>query len=123
MQKLIISIFFIFFIQTASTQPIAYSEQERVLFEQIRCLVCQNQSLADSQAPLAVDLKREISLLVNDGYDDNQIFQYLTDRYGDFVLYKPRFTAVTFLLWSGPFIMLLIAFFVFIRILRQSAKG
>ena len=110
MQKLIISIFFIFFIQTASTQPIAYSEQERVLFEQIRCLVCQNQSLADSQAPLAVDLKREISLLVNDGYDDNQIFQYLTDRYGDFVLYKPRFTAVTFLLWSGPFIMLLIAF-------------
>jgi cytochrome c-type biogenesis protein CcmH len=107
---------------TVYSQYVIESDRERDLLQEIRCLVCQNQSLADSQAPLAIDLKREVRLLINAGYENEEIFTYLTDRYGDFVLYKPRLSAVTFLLWAGPFLMLFIATLALIRILRQSAR-
>jgi cytochrome c-type biogenesis protein CcmH len=72
----------------------------------LRCLVCQNQTLADSNADLAVDLKRQIETLLAQGQSDNQIRDYMVARYGDFVLYRPPLQGNTLLLWIGPFAML-----------------
>jgi len=85
----------------------AEEQRFRELSAELRCLVCQNQSLDDSSAPLAQDLRNEVLLLMRDGNSDEQIRQYLVDRYGDFVLYRPRFTAATLLLWLGPVLLLL----------------
>jgi cytochrome c-type biogenesis protein CcmH len=76
------------------------------LEEEVRCLVCQNQSLADSNAPLAQDLRREVRTLAAAGKSDGEIKDFLVARYGDFVLYDPPFKRSTWLLWFGPFILL-----------------
>jgi len=84
-------------------------EQEqriRRLEEKLRCLVCQNQTLADSNAELAEDLRRQVRDQVDQGRSDEQIVDYLVQRYGDFVLYDPPFKASTALLWAGPFVLL-----------------
>jgi len=74
--------------------------------QQMRCLVCQNETLADSRADLAVDLRREVREQMKAGKSDEQITAFLTDRYGDFVLYRPPLKASTYLLWFGPFVLL-----------------
>lgn len=76
------------------------------LAEDLRCLVCQNESLAGSHAELAEDLRREIRTQMKAGRDDKQVIAYLTERYGDFVLYRPPFKPVTWLLWLGPVLFL-----------------
>jgi cytochrome c-type biogenesis protein CcmH len=76
--------------------------------EELRCLVCQNESLAGSHAELAEDLRREIREQMKAGKNDKEVIEYLTTRYGDFVLYEPPFKPVTYLLWLGPFLFLLI---------------
>jgi cytochrome c-type biogenesis protein CcmH len=81
----------------------AQSERVRKLYSEIRCLVCQNQSLADSAADLAVDLRHEVQLQIARGSSDTQIKRWLVDRYGDFVLYRPPLQPSTALLWAGPF--------------------
>lgn len=78
------------------------------LSEELRCLVCQNQSLADSNAGLAVDLRREIRVMIVEGKKDKEIVDFLVQRYGDFVLYRPPVKSTTALLWFGPFVLLLI---------------
>lgn len=77
------------------------------LAKELRCLVCQNETLADSHAPLALDLRREVREKMRQGLSDAQIKTYLTQRYGDFVLYRPPVKSATWLLWFGPFILLL----------------
>ena len=77
----------------------------KVLAEELRCLVCQNQTIADSNAPLAVDLRTQIRTQIAPGASDDQIRDYMVQRYGDFVLYKPPFKAATALLWVGPFVL------------------
>jgi cytochrome c-type biogenesis protein CcmH len=72
----------------------------------LRCLVCQNESLAGSHAELAEDLRKEIRAQMKAGKDDKQVIEYLTERYGDFVLYRPPFKPVTYLLWLGPLLFL-----------------
>ena len=84
----------------------ASSERLKRLSEELRCLVCQNQTLADSNADLAVDLKRQIETLLAQGQSDSQILDYMVARYGDFVLYRPPLQSNTWLLWFGPFAML-----------------
>ncbi|MBW8305649.1 MAG: hypothetical protein B7X93_12305 [Hydrogenophilales bacterium 17-61-9] len=82
-------------------------EQRMVkLAEDLRCLVCQNESLAGSHAELAEDLRREIRAQMKAGKDDKQVIAYLTERYGDFVLYRPPFKPLTWLLWLGPVLFL-----------------
>jgi len=81
----------------------AQTERLRRLYSEIRCLVCQNQSLADSAADLAVDLRHEVQLQIAQGSSDTQIKRWLVDRYGDFVLYRPPLQPSTALLWAGPF--------------------
>jgi len=77
-----------------------------VLAEKLRCLVCQNESLASSHSELAEDLRREVREQMTKGMDDDEIIDYLVERYGDFVLYDPRVKSSTFLLWFGPFLLL-----------------
>ena len=73
---------------------------------ELRCLVCQNQTLADSNAPLAEDLRREVREMITKGMSDREIIDFLVQRYGDFVLYRPPWKATTTLLWLGPFLLL-----------------
>lgn len=89
---------------------------------QLRCLVCQNQTIADSQADLAVDLRREVRELLTQGKSDRQIVDYMTARYGDFVLYRPPFKATTVLLWLGPSLMLVIGIGVLVAVLRRRSR-
>jgi cytochrome c-type biogenesis protein CcmH len=81
-------------------------QRMNVLAEDLRCLVCQNESLAGSRAELAEDLRKEIRAQMKAGKNDAEVIEYLTDRYGDFVLYRPPFKPVTWLLWLGPVIFL-----------------
>jgi cytochrome c-type biogenesis protein CcmH len=92
------------------------------LFEELRCLVCQNQTLADSSAPLAEDLRREVRELAQQGKTDTEIKQYLVARYGDFVLYKPPVKPTTWLLWFGPFAFLLGGGLVWFVVLRRRGR-
>jgi cytochrome c-type biogenesis protein CcmH len=82
-------------------------QRMKVLTEQLRCLVCQNETLADSRADLAEDLRQQIREQMKAGKSDQEIIAFLTDRYGDFVLYKPPVKRTTYLLWFGPFILLI----------------
>jgi cytochrome c-type biogenesis protein CcmH len=77
------------------------------LSEELRCLVCQNESLASSRAELADDLRREVRSLLSEGKSDQQVKSFLVERYGDFVLYRPELKPMTWLLWFGPFVLLL----------------
>lgn len=88
--------------------PLDAAQQERMreLSHELRCLVCQNQTLADSSAELAGDLRNQVHELILDGRTDNQIKAYLVDRYGEFVLYRPPVQSNTALLWGGPFALL-----------------
>ena len=90
----------------------------RLLINEIRCLVCQNQSIADSNAPLAADLRREVREMITEGSTDKEITTFLVARYGDFVLYRPPFNARTWVLWGAPVLFLGVGFLVFTRILR-----
>jgi cytochrome c-type biogenesis protein CcmH len=78
----------------------------RTLVEELRCPKCQNQNIADSDAPIAMDLRREIFRMLGEGQSNTQIIDYLVDRYGDFVRYRPPVNARTWLLWYGPWLML-----------------
>lgn len=92
------------------------------LAEDLRCLVCQNESLAGSRAELAEDLRREIRTQMKAGKSDAEVIEYLTTRYGDFVLYRPPFKPVTYLLWLGPFIFLAIGGAVWTVTLRRRRR-
>jgi cytochrome c-type biogenesis protein CcmH len=89
------------------------------LAEQLRCLVCQNQSIAESNAELAVDLRRQINEQIAQGRSDGEIVDFMVQRYGEFVLYRPPFKAVTLLLWLGPGLMLATGLAVLIYNLRR----
>ncbi|MFT4101326.1 MAG: cytochrome c-type biogenesis protein CcmH [Burkholderiaceae bacterium] len=89
------------------------------LSEELRCLVCQNQTLADSNAELAVDLRNQVKAMIEQGQSDEQIKTYLVDRYGQFVLYKPPVQRSTWLLWGGPFALLLIGLLIWSRVGRR----
>lgn len=92
------------------------------LIAEIRCLVCQNQSLSDSDAELAHDLRKEVYDLMNQGQSDTQIVDFLVARYGDFVLYNPPVKRSTWLLWFGPFVLLALGLLMLLRTLGQRRK-
>jgi len=93
----------------------------KALGEELRCLVCQNQTIADSNASLAVDLRREARALIKQGKSDAEVVDYMTARYGDFVLYRPPMRATTLLLWFGPALMLAVVFLAAYGIARGTA--
>jgi cytochrome c-type biogenesis protein CcmH len=101
--------------------PDAKVEQRlKSLAEELRCLVCQNQTIADSNAPLALDLRNQIRSQVAQGRSDDQIRAYMVDRYGDFVLYRPPLKAATIALWLGPFLLLAVGAAAFVFIVRRK---
>jgi cytochrome c-type biogenesis protein CcmH len=89
------------------------------LSKDLRCLVCQNQTLAESNAPLAADLRNEIKEQVAAGKSDREVIDFLVQRYGDFVLYRPPFKAITVALWLGPFVFLLGGLYFLVRFVRR----
>jgi cytochrome c-type biogenesis protein CcmH len=101
----------------------ATEQRIRNLSGKLRCLVCQNQTLADSPAELAVDLRRQLHEQVKAGRSDEQILDFMVQRYGDFVLYEPPFKASTALLWVGPFALLAGAAAALVAILRRRRSA
>ncbi len=100
-------------------------EQEatyKELIDELRCLVCQNQNLADSNAELAQDLRRETYEMVKGGADKQDVIDFMVQRYGDFVLYRPPLKRSTVLLWTGPFIILGIGVLVLLQYIRRRRK-
>ena len=98
--------------------PLMQSKYEQLISE-IRCLVCQNQSIKDSNVFLAVDLRNEIRRLLENGRSESEIKQFLVDRYGDFVLYQPPLNEKTFLIWFSPLLLLLAGGIIIIKIIRK----
>ncbi len=92
------------------------------LEEQLRCLVCQNQTIAESDADLAVDLRRQVREQIAAGRTDEEIITFMTDRYGDFVLYRPPVKATTLLLWTGPLLLLAIGLAMLARLIRDRRR-
>jgi len=111
----------------ANDEPVIFENknlEERYYFliEEIRCLVCQNQSLADSNAPLAQDLRNEIFKMIQENKSNIEIMEFLVERYGDFVLYRPPLKKNTWLLWFGPFLFLVIGFFVAVFVIKKQSR-
>lgn len=94
-----------------------------VIAEELRCLVCQNETIAASHADLAVDLKNQIRIKLNEGQSQKQILDFMVDRYGDFVLYRPPLKATTVLLWLGPFTLLAIAVLMLVLNVRRRRRS
>jgi cytochrome c-type biogenesis protein CcmH len=100
----------------------AMNQRYLSLIREIRCPLCLNESIADSTAPVAADLRREVRRLMGEGKSDDQIKDFLSARYGDFVLYRPRVNEATWALWAAPFVFLVIGGIVFWRILRARRE-
>ncbi len=105
----------------AAVDPVLEARMTRITSE-LRCLVCQNQTIADSNADLAADLRRQTRELLKQGKTDAEIVDYMTARYGDFVLYRPPLRATTLLLWFGPSAMLLGGAAVLVLVLRRRSR-
>ena len=108
--------------QAASPADEALERRVQALSEELRCLVCQNQSLADSHADLAVDLKNQVREKFKQGASEKDVIAFMTERYGDFVLYRPPLKATTLLLWFGPGLLLLAGLIaLFVRLRKRAA--
>jgi cytochrome c-type biogenesis protein CcmH len=101
--------------------PVLQNRFERITKE-LRCLVCQNESIADSNVQLASDLRRQVREMLVDGSSDETIFKFMTDRYGEFVRFAPPLEAKTLLIWGAPFIALLLGVAIVYRIVRQRMR-
>ena len=103
----------------ASADDASLERRAAALERELRCLVCQNQTLADSNAPLAIDLRNQVREQLVAGKSEREVVDFLVARYGDFVRYRPPFKATTVLLWAGPFLFLLGGFHLLARVLRR----
>ena len=109
----------IFWLACAFAHDPALERRVTNLAHELRCLVCQNQTLAESNAPLAVDLRNQIREQLAAGKSERDVVDFMVARYGDFVLYRPPLKASTLLLWAGPFVFLVAGFYVLLRFLRR----
>lgn len=107
-------------VQSRTNDPDSELERRfRAFVQHVRCLVCQNEALSDSRAELAVDLRREIREQMKAGRSNEEITAFLTERYGDFVLYRPRLRPSTYVLWFAPFVLLAVGFIALYRSLTR----
>ncbi len=106
----------------ASADPVL-EKRVMTLAEELRCLVCQNQTLAESNAPLAEDLRDQVREKMRQGKSDAEVVAFLVERYGDFVLYRPPLKATTLLLWFGPLLLLAVGFAVLLRRVRRRRRA
>lgn len=91
--------------------------------DELRCPKCQNQNLSGSNAPIAMDLRKQLYVMIEQGKSDEEIINYMLDRYGDFILYKPRLTSKTLLLWGAPLLFLAVGLLILINLLRARRKA
>ncbi len=105
-----------------TAEDVVVEKRMVAISEELRCLVCQNESLAASQADLAKDLRREIREQIQDGRSDQEIMDFMVGRYGDFVRYRPPLTGATLMLWFGPFALLLTGVVVLVVYLRRRSR-
>ena len=98
------------------------NERYRALIREVRCPKCLNESIAESKAPVAADLRREVRRLIAEGASDEEVKTFLSSRYGEFVLYRPRMSPTTFAVWAAPFVLLTLGAVVFWRILAARGK-
>ena len=112
------------FAYAAAAAPAAIGHEERyhAILNELRCLVCQNQTIAESDADLAKDLRAEVKTMLAQGASDADIIDFMANRYGDFVLYKPRIKPKTYLLWFGPFILLAAALTILIVMVTRQRR-
>lgn len=108
--------------RSLAENPVAEARLKQLAVE-LRCLVCQNQTLADSNAPLAEDLRREVREMIAKNMSDQEIIDFLVQRYGDFVLYRPQWKASNILLWVGPFLLLGVGAAALVVALRRRGQG
>lgn len=130
--RLFLPIFFIFTlgitVNVAQASPVDTFEfndevtkiRFQALSKELRCPKCQNQNLADSNSPIAADLRKELYDLLQQGKADSEVVDFMVDRYGEFVLYRPRVSSVTYILWFGPALLIFIGLIVVIVILRKK---
>ena len=116
-------LFLILFAASAFAQDSEVDRRVHALASELRCLVCQNQTLAESNAPLAIDMRNQIREQMKAGASDRDVVDFLVARYGDFVLYRPPLKASTVLLWAGPFILLAFGLFLLFLRLRRKAPA
>ena len=124
MKKIVIVLLALMSTNAFSIDPLEFeTEDQRVQFqvltEELRCPKCQNQNIADSNAPIAIDLRIEVHRMILEGNNEDQVIDFMVERYGDFVVYKPKFDTSTYLLWLGP---AFIAFLGFIIVLLTTRK-
>ena len=105
----------------AFEDPVLQQRYEKII-EEVRCLKCQNQTIKDSNAFLADDLRREIRRLLSEGKTDQEIFDFLVERYGQFALYRPAMNGITLVLWLAPFIFIFVGIIVVYRVLRKRSS-
>jgi cytochrome c-type biogenesis protein CcmH len=108
---------------SVSAQDAALEKRVAALSHELRCLVCQNQSLAESNAPLAVDLRNQVREQLKAGKSERDVLDFMVARYGDFVLYRPPFKVTTLLLWAGPFLFLLLGAWILLRRVSRRAPA
>ena len=101
---------------------IVNEERFQKITNELRCLVCQNQTIADSNSGLATDLRDQVAKQIIQGKSDEEIFMFMEERYGEFVLYNPPFSSANVLLWIGPFIVLFVAIIVMARTIKSHSK-
>ena len=107
--------------EPVAADPVLEARMQRIAVE-LRCLVCQNQTIADSPSGLSDDLRRDIREQLQRGATDEQVVQYMTDRYGDFIRYRPAVKGSTVALWVGPLVLLVVGIGVLVVVLRRRAK-
>ena len=122
-----ISVLFALTIQASPVDTFEFKDEVtkirfQALTKELRCPKCQNQNLADSNSPIAADLRKQVYQQLQQGRADSEIVDYMVDRYGEFVLYRPRVSTLTYVLWFGPAFILLLGALVVVFILRSKAK-
>ncbi len=110
-------------IETRTFANPAQEDRYKVLINELRCLVCQNQNLADSNADLAKDLREQTYQMLTNGASDTEIIEYMVARYGDFVLYRPPFKSTTLPLWIGPFVLLGLGILGLVIVIRRRNRA
>ncbi|MDG1753287.1 MAG: cytochrome c-type biogenesis protein CcmH [Thalassotalea sp.] len=127
MKYLIITVLFLLTFSISAWETDTYVFHDEVteiryktLVKELRCPKCQNQNLADSNSPIAADLRREVFELLEQGKSDGEIVNFMVKRYGEFVLYRPQVSSLTYVLWFGPALLLLIGVIVVVQILRKK---
>ena len=121
--SLAISASIYFFLKDQAQYDPVLNQRYQTLIHEVRCLVCQNETIADSNASLAADLRREIRRMVAEGKSEQEVLDFLVARYGDFALYRPPVQPTTWALWAAPAVFVLIGVVAFARVLRRRAAA